>query len=259
MVAADGTKPLTGIGVYFLRPTPSKPITEEIYYKVELIAQVIVKIILDLVIPSYVRICMILQELICGSIDNRQTGGLLRTIFKTLQNVYIPAILGMTESDTEADENVRTILRNRMIPGLRSFCSALSVLEATQIQNQSILQTEKVFTGYEQIEDIRRFAKTPEKVQILERTMTTWISTVSQIVAESFRLRKELDSHGPQDEVEYWKRRSSLLSMLEQKINGGEMKFTLLTLSLAGSPIVKGYPLYLYECGPPNKLDAMKT
>lgn len=202
---------------------------------------------------------MILQELICGSIDNRQTGGLLRTIFKTLQNVYIPAILGMTESDTEADENVRTILRNRMIPGLRSFCSALSVLEATQIQNQSILQTEKVFTGYEQIEDIRRFAKTPEKVQILERTMTTWISTVSQIVAESFRLRKELDSHGPQDEVEYWKRRSSLLSMLEQKINGGEMKFTLLTLSLAGSPIVKGYPLYLYECGPPNKLDAMKT
>lgn len=185
----------------------------------------------------------------CGIVDNRDTGGMLRTIYKTLQHVYIPAILGITDcppvsnhdiTDPDApDENVRTILRKRMIPALRSFCSALAVLEATQIQNASILQTEKVFYGYEQIEDIRRFAKTPDKVQTLERTMRTWISTVSQIVAESFRLRKELDSHGPQDEVEYWKRRASLLSMLEQKIDAGEMKFTLLTLSLAGSPIVK--------------------
>ncbi len=178
----------------------------------------------------------------CGSLDNRQTGGMLRSIYKTLQHVFIPAILGITDStsdDNEVDETVRTILRNRMIPALRSFCSALTVLEATQIQIESILQTEKVFSGYEQIEDIRRFVKTPDKVQALERNLRIWVSTVSQIVAESFRLRREMDSQGPQDEVEYWKKRSSLLSMLEQKINGGEMKFTLLTLSLAGSPIVK--------------------
>jgi dynein heavy chain len=126
-----------------------------------------------------------------------------------------------------------------MIPSTRSFCSALRVWESIQVENETLLQTEKVFTGYESIEELRRYAKMPEKLEPLERTIKAWTSTVSQIVAESDRLRKEVDSNGPQDEVEYWKRRASLLSILHQKIHGGEMRFTILCLSIAGSNALK--------------------
>jgi len=126
-----------------------------------------------------------------------------------------------------------------MIPSLRSFCSALSVWEYIQVELETLIITERVFYGYETIEDIRRYAKLPEKLEILERTMKTWTSTVSQIVAESDRLRKEVDSNGPQDEVEYWKRRASLLSILHQRVHSEEMKLTILCLSIAGSNALK--------------------
>ncbi|CAG7835361.1 unnamed protein product [Allacma fusca] len=210
----DGTnKLLTGTAIYYLRVGTQKPVSEEGYYK----------------------------EVMCGTISGRKPGEMLRFIFMSLQHVYIPSLMGIANNpeDYETDESVRNAVRKRMIPALRSFCSCLRVWEAIQIEYDALLQTEKFFNGTETIEDLRIFAKDTERVAALERSMKKWSTHVSQIVSESERLRKELDSNGPQDEVEYWKRRASRLALLLQKIHSGEMKFTLMTLQMSGSNVIK--------------------
>lgn len=173
--------------------------------------------------------------------DGRRPGGALRSMWKSIEKVYIPSLMGLASGheDLDLDEFVRGSIRERMVPALRSFCSAIRVLELIQKDYSTLVVTEKVFYGHEQIEDIRRYARLPEKLQILERTIRTWTDTVTQLVSESDRLRKEVDSDGPQDEVEYWKHRAAQFALLSQKIYSGEMKYTILCLQLAGSNALK--------------------
>jgi dynein heavy chain len=141
--------------------------------------------------------------------------------------------------ESDYDFSVRHALRQRLIPILRSFASSLRVWEAAQVEYDALTESSKIFTGNETIEELRKIVKTPAKIEGLERYMRKWNIMVSQIVLESERLRKELDSNGPQDEVEYWKLRASRLAILHKTIHSGEMKFTIFCLQLAGSDAIK--------------------
>ncbi len=156
----------------------------------------------------------------CGTVDGRKAGGTLRNFWKTIELVYIPSRLGLASGQDGA---------SKMVIALRSFCSAIRVLELIQKDFHTLVAAQRVFYGREQIADIRRIARMPEKLRILERTVKTWTDTVTQLVSESDRLRKDSDSDGPQDEVEYWKHRAAQFALLSQRIHSGEMKYTILS------------------------------
>jgi len=173
---------------------------------------------------------------------SQNPGQMLKMLYKTFEHVCIPALLGLEfsgDQDYDTDGTVCLSVKNRLVPALRSFCSALRVWGAIQMEYDTLIQTETVFHGLETIEELRQLSKTPDKLQILERTMKKWNETVTQIVSESERLRKEMDSNGPQDEVEYWKQRAAKLSLLYDKIRSGEMKFTVFVLQMAKSNALK--------------------
>lgn len=56
---------------------------------------------------------------------------------------------------------------------------------------------------------------------------------------ESAQLRKENDTSGPQDELEYWKRRAAQFSQLLAHMEDKEVQYTLSCLIISGSKLMK--------------------
>lgn len=54
----------------------------------------------------------------------------------------------------------------------------------------------------------------PQKVPASTKNPNTGIFLFDQILSESEQLRREVDSSGPQDELEYWKKRGAQFSQL---------------------------------------------
>jgi dynein heavy chain len=63
------------------------------------------------------------QDLFCGIIDVTRVG-LVTTIERIVEHVFMEA-LAHPAPDAEDDEANCPMVRNQLLPGLRSFCSAL--------------------------------------------------------------------------------------------------------------------------------------
>nr|XP_023020658.1 dynein heavy chain 5, axonemal-like [Leptinotarsa decemlineata] len=90
-------------------------------------------------------------------------------------------------------------------------------------------------------DDIKEMSKHPDKIPPLERRVKGWIKRLDEILKESEQIRRENDSSGPQDELEYWKKRGAQFSQIVTQVNSNEVQLTILCLKLAHSKILKDW------------------
>lgn len=88
-------------------------------------------------------------------------------------------------------------------------------------------------------EEVKEMSKHPEKVNNLESRVKSWAKRLTEILKESEQIRRENDSSGPQDELEYWKKRGAQFSQIAHQVNSSEVQLTILCLRLAHSKCLK--------------------
>jgi dynein heavy chain len=64
-----------------------------------------------------------MQDLFCGVVDGEHVG-LVTSIERTMEFVFMEA-LAFPAPDAEDDDGNCPTVKNQLLPGLRSFCSAL--------------------------------------------------------------------------------------------------------------------------------------
>lgn len=124
--------------------------------------------------------------------------------------------LAYPNTDTDDDDINCSLIKTQLLPGLRSFCSALRVCEQI-CANLNVFDDGKIlFTKVDSNNagEIQELSKNQEFCTELEQRVLTWIKDVAKILMESEQLRKENDTSGPQDELEYWKKRAAQFSQL---------------------------------------------
>ncbi|KAF4514205.1 UNVERIFIED_CONTAM: hypothetical protein B566_EDAN019421, partial [Ephemera danica] len=184
--------PLTGICIYMFRLNTSKQLPEEGFHK----------------------------DLFCGIIDVTRVG-LVSTIERIVEHVFMEA-LAHPAPDAEDDEASCPMVRNQLLPGLRSFCSALRVCEEVCNERNIFDDDTSLVSHIQGPEDARALANGPDEVMKLEERLKLWMKRVHEVVMESQQLRRENDSSGPQDELEYWKRRGAQFSQIVTHLQSHE-------------------------------------
>lgn len=67
-------------------------------------------------------------------------------------------------------------------------------------------------------EEAKAFIATENAVSIIEERVSTWIKNLKDFMAESKQVKRENDNSGPQQELEYWKRRGAQFSQLVNRL-----------------------------------------
>nr|CAD7405490.1 unnamed protein product [Timema poppensis] len=181
----DGWKvPLTGICIYMFRLNTGKQLPEEGFHK----------------------------DLYCGIIDAENVG-LVTSIERIMEHVFMEA-LAHPAPDAEEDDANNPTVKNQLLPGLRSFCSALKVCEEVCDEPNLFEDGLGFMANIHTLDEVRELVKQPERLTGLEERVKAWIRKVQEVIMESQQLRKENDSSGPQDELEYWKKRGAQFSQI---------------------------------------------
>ncbi|CAG9558497.1 unnamed protein product [Danaus chrysippus] len=199
----------TGVCIYMFRINVSKQLPEEGFHK----------------------------DLFCG-ILNAEKVGLVTAIERVMEYVYMSA-LAHPSSDGDEDETRFPIVKNQLLPGLRSFCSALKVCEDVCNQVNLFDDGKALMANLKDQTELKEMVKNSSKLIILEERVNEWIKKIMEILSESEQLRREVDSSGPQDELEYWKKRGAQFSQLVSYLQDSEVQLTLTCLQLANSKVIK--------------------
>lgn len=156
--------------------------------------------------------CFSLKLRYCGVVDTKRIG-LVTSVERIVEYVFMQA-LAYPNSDVDDDDIGCSLIKGQLLPGLRSFCSSLRVCEQV-CEHQNIFSDGRpMFTKVIDVAEVHELAKNKEFVAELEERVADWIKCVAKILMESEQLRKENDTSGPQDELEYWKKRGALFSQL---------------------------------------------
>lgn len=147
----------------------------------------------------------------CGFIDAKHIG-LVTSVERIVEFVFMQA-LAYPNTDADDDDINCSLIKTQLLPGLRSFCSALRVCEQI-CANLNVFDDGKVLFAKVDAGEMQEMVKNAELCAELEQRVLTWIKDVAKILMESEQLRKENDTSGPQDELEYWKKRAAQFSQL---------------------------------------------
>ncbi|XP_058454765.1 dynein axonemal heavy chain 5 [Malaya genurostris] len=177
------------------------------------------------------------KDLYCGYIDANRVG-LVTSIERIVEHVFMQA-LAYPNIESEDEEMSCNLVKSQLLPGLRSFCSALRVCE--QVCNHfNVFDDGKVIVcRVDTLAEVREMSKSASTCAELEERVNNWIKGIAKILMESEQLRRENDSSGPQDELEYWKRRGAQFSQLLSHLQEREVQWTLYCLSQSGSKVLK--------------------
>ncbi|KAF5305838.1 hypothetical protein FQR65_LT07577 [Abscondita terminalis] len=200
--------PLTGICIYIFRLNTSKQLPEEGFHK----------------------------DLYCGVIDAEKIG-LVTAVERIIRHVYMEA-LAFPSADCEDDAANCPMVKNQLLPGLRSFCSALKVCEEVCGKANFFEDGKSVVAGLT-FDQLKEMAKQPEEINFLQNRVKNWIKCLSDILKESDQIRRENDSSGPQDELEYWKKRGATFSQIVNQLQAQEVQLTITCLMFARSKVMK--------------------
>lgn len=122
--------------------------------------------------------------------------------------------LAYPNADIDDDDISCSLIKSQLLPGLRSFCSALRVCEQV-CENRNVFNDGKsIFMKMDNANEIQELSKNKEFNDELEERVFNWIKDVAKVLMESEQLRKENDTSGPQEELEYWKKRAAQFSQL---------------------------------------------
>ena len=138
----------------------------------------------------------------------------MTSIERIVEFVFMQA-LAYPNAEVEDDDMGCSLIKSQLLPGLRSFCSALRVCE-------QVCQNKNVFDDGKQLfpksvginAEVQELSTNKEFCGELEERVLNWIRDVAKVLMESEQLRKENDTSGPQDELEYWKKRAAQFSQL---------------------------------------------
>lgn len=67
-------------------------------------------------------------------------------------------------------------------------------------------------------EEAKAFMAKDNAVNIVEERVKSWIKLLKNFMVESKQVKRENDNSGPQQELEYWKRRGAQFSQLVNKL-----------------------------------------
>lgn len=121
--------------------------------------------------------------------------------------------LAYPNNEAEDEEFNCGAIKGQLLSGLRSFCSALRVCEEV-CSYGNVFHDGKAFFLKDMVIEETDLPKNQEFCAELEERVTNWIKGISKVLLESEQLRRENDSSGPQDELEYWKCRGAQFSQL---------------------------------------------
>ncbi|KAI8118220.1 axonemal, Dynein heavy chain 5 [Lucilia cuprina] len=179
------------------------------------------------------------KDLFCGIIDAKNIG-LVTSIERIVEYVFMQALAFPSLEGDEEDVSCG-LIKGQLLPGLRSFCSALRVCEQVCDHYNVFNDGCDMFEKIDQIEEVKDLSKNQEFCNQLEERVTNWIKGIMKILGESEQLRKENDHSGPQDELEYWKKRGAQFSQLLAHLQEKEVQFTLHCLFLANSKVMRDW------------------
>lgn len=94
----------------------------------------------------------------------------------------------------------------------------LLVCEQVAYEGYVFDDRETLMTQVHNFEEAKAFVAGENAVYIIEERVNTWIKKLKDFMAESRQVKRENDTSGPQQELEYWKRRGAQFSQLVHKL-----------------------------------------
>ena len=167
-----------------------------------------------------------------------------------LNTIYIPALAQVSSWGELNNKNGQSV-RDDFLGKLDAFVSVLSGARTTI--------SEKVTLSPCQLVDVSALASpagllaaahSPETVEALEVTMTTWCKEIEQMLAKSEQMRKEADDIGPKAELEHWKKRTGKFNSLLSRLRSQECRSVVSALTAAKSKtlVVSLLPQFIFTC-----------
>ncbi|XP_033231151.1 dynein heavy chain 5, axonemal [Belonocnema kinseyi] len=200
--------PCTGICVYMFRINVAKQLPEEGFQK----------------------------DLYTGVIDTRKVG-VIASIQRIVEFVFMDALA----HPGGEDEDNCPMIKSLLLPGLRSFCSALKVCEEVALEGSIFDDGESMMDEVHNFEEAKTFVANTQAASQVEERVRTWTKKLKDFMLESKQVRRENDSSGPQQELEYWKKRGAQFSQLVDRLQEHEVKMSLLCLQVMRSKIIKDW------------------
>lgn len=77
---------------------------------------------------------------------------------------------------------------------------------------------EPMMTEVHNFEDAKAYVAKENAVERTEKRVKHWIKKLKDFMAESKQVKRENDNSGPQQELEYWKRRGAQFSQLVNRL-----------------------------------------
>lgn len=115
----------------------------------------------------------------CGVIDTKRIG-LVTSIERIVEFVFMQA-LAYPNSETDEDDIGCSLIKTQLLPGLRSFCSALRVCEQV-CQHVNVFDDGKpMFVKIDNCVEVRELAKNKEFCEELEERVNNWIKGVAKV------------------------------------------------------------------------------
>ncbi|KAK1128262.1 hypothetical protein K0M31_002732 [Melipona bicolor] len=200
--------PCTGICIYMFRLNVSKQLPEEGFQK----------------------------DLYTGVIDTMKVG-IITAIQRVVEYVFMDAL---AHPGSEGEDDC-PMIKSLLLPGLRSFCSALKVCEQVAHERRIFDDDEALMNEVRNFEEAKAFVAKENAVNIVEERVRAWIKRLKDFMVESKQVKRENDNSGPQQELEYWKRRGAQFSQLVNKLQDHEIRMSLLCLQVARSKLIKDW------------------
>ncbi|XP_071524381.1 LOW QUALITY PROTEIN: dynein axonemal heavy chain 5-like [Panulirus ornatus] len=204
------TVPLTGVCVCMTRTNPQRSVTEENVHR-------------------EVNFMMVKAG------DDPTV--LIRSVQRLLSRVFVPAVrVNPSDLDTWPGS---VSARDHLLAGLRSFASCLHVSESIMEERVVLASSDEGAEEVRGLTEAQAVLTQPDQMLAIERRVLTWIKQIESVLIEMEQLRQETDDAGPQDELEYWKRRMAKFKFLSKQMESSQVRGALLVLQLARSKVLK--------------------
>lgn len=92
------------------------------------------------------------------------------------------------------------------------------VCEKVALEGTIFSDGEPMMTEVHNFEEAKVFIAKERSVEQVEERVRYWIKKLKDFMAESKQVKRENDTSGPQQELEYWKRRGAQFSQLVNRL-----------------------------------------
>lgn len=209
----DGTtKPLTGLLLYFIRPSNLKEL----------------------------KVRNIVEEVCFGTMDCSDGCGILHALAKIMSSIYSPAVQAL-KTWGDLDETPQgQVAKKEFLKSLGSFTHFIDATHMALSDSIELKACEAINVyEYNTTAQFLSVANNPELLQQLEELIQVWCKQIEQVLAESEQMRKEADDTGPIAELEHWRQRRAKFNSLLDQMKSKQCKTVIGILLHAKSKVLK--------------------